>query len=188
MIRFLKNCFSKSSTARLSNDERRVAASQTPITFASANNETTSNREERDDRTRPHRDVPSRPVTPPMPEIIKQPITITLSNGEITVEPLERDLFNGEQVEWICQQLAWEVRFDQAGSTTPFAVDIFGPGLIPPPVDPDTNPDLPPDEIPTELSGPIREDAEEGNYFYSAQVGGFGPLLARVKIIRRQRS
>lgn len=119
-----------------------------------------------------------------MPELVNQPITITNHNGDITIEPIERDLYNGEQINWICRELAWEVRFDQAGSNTPFNVDIFGPGLIPPPVEPDTNPDLPSDEIPGEVSGAIREDALEGNYYYSAQVGGFGPLMARVKIIR----
>ncbi|MFN7928673.1 MAG: hypothetical protein U0Y68_12120 [Blastocatellia bacterium] len=147
----------------------------------------TTNREERSDRTRPHRDVPSRPTTT-MPETVKQPVTITLSNGEITVEPVDRDLFLGEQVAWTCKQLAWEVRFDQAGSNTPFTVDVFGPGLIPPPIiDPDTDPDTPPDEVPAELSGQFREDAEEGNYYYSVQVGAFGPLMARIKIFRRQR-
>ena len=119
-----------------------------------------------------------------MPELVNQPITITNDNGDITIKPLERDLFEGEQVQWICRELAWEVRFDQAGSNTPFNVDVFGPGLIPPPVDPDENPDLPPEEIPGELSGPARDDAVEGFYYYAAQVGGFGPLMARVKIIR----
>lgn len=183
MIRFLKNCFSRRSTANFSNNERRVAASPSSNTLTTMSTET-PNREERSDRTRPPRDVPSRPVRPPMPEIVKQPVTITLSNGELTIEPVERDLFNGEQVEWICRQLTWEVRFDQAGSATPFTVDIFGPGLIPPPGQPDINPDLPPDEIPTEVSGLVREDALEGFYYYSAQVGGIGPLLGRIKIIR----
>ncbi len=122
-----------------------------------------------------------------MPELVNQPVTITNDNGEVTITPLERDLYDGEQVKWICQELAWEVRFDQVGSNTPFEVDVFGPGLIPPPVDPDTNPDLPPEEIPGELSGPIREDAFEGLYYYSTQVGEFGPLLARVKVIRGPR-
>ncbi len=123
----------------------------------------------------------------PVTKLVDQPITITNSNGEITIEPLERDLYEGEQVKWICRELTWEVRFDQVGSNTPFSADVFGPGLIPPPVDPDENPDLPPDEIPGELSGAVREDALEGNYYYSAQVGGFGPLMARVRIIRRPR-
>lgn len=122
-----------------------------------------------------------------MPEIVKQPIQITLSNGEITVDPVDRDLYDGEQIEWICRELAWEARFDQAGSKTPFEVDIFGPGLVGPPVIPDIDPDLPVEEIPGELSGPIRDEAPEGNYYYSVQAGGFGPLLARVKIIRGPR-
>jgi hypothetical protein len=122
-----------------------------------------------------------------VPRLVNQPITITNDNGTITVEPVERDLYEGEQVKWICGELAWEVRFDQAGSVTPFSTDVFGPGLIPPPVDPDTNPDLPPDEVPGELSGAVREDAAEGNYDYSLQVAGFGPLTARVKFIRGPR-
>lgn len=122
-----------------------------------------------------------------MPETVNQPVAITLNNGLITVEPVERDLYDGEQIAWNCQQLAWEVRFDQAGSATPFMVDIFGPGLIPPPVDPDINPDLPSDEIPTEISGTVRDDALEGFYYYSAQIGGFGPVLARVRVIRGNR-
>jgi hypothetical protein len=122
-----------------------------------------------------------------VPALVNQPVTITNNNGELSVTPVERDLYDGEQVKWICQELAWEVRFDQAGSNTPFNVDVFGPGLIPPPVDPDENPDLPPEEIPGELSGPVREDALEGFYYYSAQVNGFGPLLARVKIFRKPR-
>ncbi|HEX4947534.1 MAG TPA: hypothetical protein VFZ34_12770 [Blastocatellia bacterium] len=122
-----------------------------------------------------------------MPELVNQTVIITNDNGDILIDPVERDLFEDEQVKWICRELAWEVRFDQAGSNTPFNVDIYGPGLIPPPVDPDTNPDLPPEEIPGELSGPIQDDALEGFYYYSVQVGEFGPLLARVKVIRGPR-
>ena len=122
-----------------------------------------------------------------MSALVNQPITITNDNGDVTIAPLERDLFDGEQVKWICRELAWEIRFDQVGSNTPFSVDVFGPGLIPPPVDPDTNPDLPPGEIPGELSGPVRGDALEGEYAYSVQVAGFGPLSARIKIQRGSR-
>lgn len=129
---------------------------------------------------------PTRRTT--VPTLVNQPITIKNENGNITIEPLERDLFEGEQVKWICSELAWEIRFDQPDSNTPFSSDVFGPGLIPPPVDPDTNPDLPPDEVPGELTGPFRDDTAEGSYGYTAQVGNFGPLTARIKIFRRPRS
>lgn len=122
-----------------------------------------------------------------VPELVKQPVTISIEDGEIKVTPFERDLFDGEQVVWICQELAWEVRFDQVGSNTPFNSDIFGPGLIPPPTQPDINPDAPPDEILGDLSGGVRTDAPEGNYFYTAEIGGFGPLTARMKFIRGPR-
>jgi hypothetical protein len=115
--------------------------------------------------------------------LVNQPVTITNDNGNITVTPIERDLYDGEQVKWICQELAWEVRFDQVNSQTPFEVDVFGPGLIPPTLDPDTNLELLPDELPGEVSGPVRDDALQGEYFYSVQVGAFGPLTARIRII-----
>ncbi|MBS1809683.1 MAG: hypothetical protein JST84_16095 [Acidobacteria bacterium] len=123
-----------------------------------------------------------------MPELTKQPVKITLVNGEVSIDPVERDLFEQEEIAWVCPELSWEVRFDQAGSPTPFVEDVFGPGVIPLPVDPDEDPDLPTPEIPAELSGPIRDEVVDGEYFYSVQVGGFGPLLARVKIFRRPRS
>ena len=119
----------------------------------------------------------------PVSDLVNQPVTIANDNGKITVTPLERDLYDGEQVKWICQELAWEIRFDQVGSQTPFDGDVFGPGLIPLALDPDTNPNLPPDEIPGELSGPVREDTLPGEYFYTVQVGAFGPLSARIRII-----
>ena len=99
------------------------------------------------------------------------------------VDPLERDLFDGEQVLWICSEPAWETRFDQAGSATPFEEDVFGPGLIPALTDASLVDDLPQVEL-TEPSGSVREDVLDGDYSYSVQVGGFGPLNARVKIIR----
>lgn len=125
---------------------------------------------------------PTRRTT--VPELV---VTISKDNGEVSVSPIERDIYDNEQVKWICQSSAWEVRFDQVGSATPFNVDVFGPGLLPPPVDPDINPDLPPDDMPGELSGQIREDVAEGVYHYSVQVDDFGPLLARVKVIRGPR-
>ena len=190
MIRFLKTCFSRRSTENLLNDSPKPT-NRTTASIVATESLGSADRGRRDARPPTHRRTTPRGSTDGgtiMPEITKQPIRISLSNGEITVDPIERDLFDGEQIEWICRELAWETRFDQAGSNTPFDVDIFGPGLIPPPVDPDTDPDLPPVEFPTELSGPIRDDAIEGNYYYSTQVGGFGPFLARVKIFRRPRS
>ncbi|MBL8203594.1 MAG: hypothetical protein JNM09_05135 [Blastocatellia bacterium] len=121
------------------------------------------------------------------PALVEQLVTITNDNGNITVEPMERDLYDGEQIKWICQELAWEVRFDQVGSTTPFEGDVFGPGLIPLPVKPESSLDFPVEEILEEISGPVRDDASEGLYAYSIQVGEFGPLQARVKFIRGPR-
>ena len=179
MIRYLKNCFSRKSTANLSNENSPLTV---PVNtnFRSAVRGEAETREGRGERPPSHRETPSRRG------LLNQPVRIIVSEGNVTVDPLERDLFDGEQVLWICSEPAWETRFDQAGSGTPFVEDAFGPGLIPALTDDSLVDDLPQVEL-TEPSGSVREDVLDGDYSYSVQVGGFGPLNARVKIRRGPR-
>lgn len=173
MIRSLKNFFSRRSTANLSNDNRPLTAP--PLTsLRSAVRVETETREARGERPRSHRETPSRRG------LLNQPVHITKSEGAVLVDPLDRDLFDGEQIVWICSEPAWETRFDQAENGTPFEADVFGPGLT----SALAGDDLPQIEEITEPSGSVREDVLEGDYSYSVQVAGFGPLMARVKIIR----
>lgn len=176
MIRSLKNFFSRRSTANLSNDKRPVSA-PTIASFRSTARGEVEPREGRREPPPAHRDPPSRRG------LLNQPVHITVNSDSVTVDPLERDLFDGEQVVWICSEPAWETRFDQAASGTPFEEEVFGPGLTPVLDGAALIDDLPQVEL-TEISGSVREDVLEGDYSYAVQVSGFSPLMARVKIIR----
>ncbi len=179
MIRSLKNFFSRRSTGNLSNDNRPLTAPAN-ANFRSAARVETETREGRRERSPVRRDPPSRRG------LLNQPVHIIVNEGNVTVDPLERDLFDGEQIVWICSEPAWETRFDQAEAGTPFEEDVFGPGLIPVLDGANLIEDLPQIEI-TENSGSVREDVLEGDYSYAVEVGGFGPLMARVKIRRGPR-
>ena len=179
MIRYLKSCFSRRSTANLSNDNSPRTAPANANLRSAARVEVET-REGRSERPTSRRETPSRRG------LLNQPVRITVSEGTVTVDPLERDLFDGEQVVWICSEPAWETRFDQTENGTPFVEDVFGPGLIPALAGDALVEDLPQVEL-TEPSGSVREDVLDGDFSYSVEVGGFGPLNARVKIRRGPR-
>lgn len=179
MIRSLRNFFSRRSTGNLPNNST-ITALANPNVLSAVRAETET-REDRSNRPRTRRETPSRRG------LVKQPVRITVTNGNVVVDPVERDLYDGEQVEWICTESAWETRFDVADSNTPFDSDVFGPGLLSAVALPESASDLPQIDEVSDLSGSIRDEVLTGDYSYSVQVDGFGPLQARVKVIRGNR-
>lgn len=179
MIRSLKNFFSRRSTVNLPSNS--TIATLVDPDILSTVRVGSENREQRGERP------PSRRETPSRRGLLNQPVTINVSNGVVIVDPIERDLYDGEQVVWICNEPAWETRFDVVETGTPFENDRFGPGLLSEVAVPEADSDFPQIEVPTEPSGSIRDDILGGDFAYSVEVSGFAPLSARVKVFRGNR-
>ncbi len=128
-----------------------------------------------------------------MAEPLSQLVTISVVNGRVVVTPLIRDIYLGEEVEWVCTEPDWEVTFqDQRPGTevSPFVSDTFGPGLVDQ-VDRAARQSLATasfEEFPKYLTGETRATARDGQDFsYQARIGSFSPRTARVKFFRRVR-
>ncbi len=123
--------------------------------------------------------------------ITKQPIFITTTPDGVEVHPPIRDLFEDEEIQWICDQPNWEAVFKQAGANTPFADDTFGPGLNPVPTvianKPLVGGDAQVEEIQDEGTGEVNQEAPEGDYHYTVAVLGTEPVSARVRFFRGKR-
>ncbi|MFN7944352.1 MAG: hypothetical protein U0Z53_03295 [Blastocatellia bacterium] len=119
-----------------------------------------------------------------MAEPVRQRVTIKVEDGRISVVPRIRDLYLGEEVEWVCEEEGWEVIFDENQDQTPFVSDAFGPGMESSMARTETG--LPADELPKYLTGKAAIEAEDGgtDFRYTARVRGFSPRSARVRIFR----
>jgi len=126
-----------------------------------------------------------------MSEPIRQPVTIHIDdNGRLVITPRIRDLYRGEEIEWICSEEGWEVTFEEDRTETraPFISDTFGPGrhsaaeLF--------REEFRIEEMPRYLTGRYKSDLEDGlEYSYRASVSGHGSRSGSVRIFRgiRQR-
>ncbi|HZS06717.1 MAG TPA: hypothetical protein VFD58_17900 [Blastocatellia bacterium] len=123
-----------------------------------------------------------------MAELVQQPVTIRLEDGEVKVEPEIRDLFKGEEVIWQCAEGDWEVVFDEQVSddnlVSPFISEAFGPGLsssiraTPEAAEPD-------DEFPRYLSGKRQSVPSNGfDFVYTARLGNGRERKGRVRVFR----
>lgn len=128
-----------------------------------------------------------------MAEPVSQLVTISVVNGRVVVIPPVRDLYLGEEVEWLCTEPDWEVTFqDQRPNTevSPFVSDTFGPGIVNQ-VDSSARQKLTTasfEEFPKYLTGETLATARDGQDFnYQARIGSFSPRTARVKFFRRVR-
>jgi hypothetical protein len=136
-----------------------------------------------------------------MPEPIPQIVNIRVEDGEVIITPRVRDIYLGEEVEWVCAEEDWEVVFNDGGddsdTPTPFVSRTFGPGLALPnrasapgaqPRTAQTRTRLSPDELPGYLTGTMRRGAGDGRDFsYEARVRGLNSRTASVRIFRRVR-
>lgn len=127
-----------------------------------------------------------------MPKIENQPIKISLVDGVIKVDPKERDLYENEQIQWICKEPLWEAVFNQAGVNSPFSDDTYGPGLTPPDETPQPqrrliDDGIPIEETPGEVTGTTEGDAPDGEYNYTVTIPGTQPVMARVRIKQQPR-
>lgn len=120
-----------------------------------------------------------------MAEPVRQRVTISVDNNRVVISPRIRDLFDGEEVEWVCDEEEWEVIFDenQDPGQLPFGSDVFGPGMNSSlaqaePVSAD-------EELPRYLTGKAIEGSDDGlDFRYTARVRGFTPRSGRVRIFR----
>ncbi len=119
-----------------------------------------------------------------MAEPVRQRVTIKVEDGRVSIVPRIRDLYPGEEVEWICGEEEWEVLFDENQEPSPFVSDSFGPGQQSSMARAETS--LRDEELPKYLTGKAAIEAEDGgtDFRYTARVRGFSPRSARVRIFR----